>query len=44
LNAEEKAMVPAGGTPSGWFKARARQIDRDGRWTVKRGRKQTPPR
>jgi IS5 family transposase len=43
LNAEEKATVRGGGTPSGWSKARTRQIDRDGRWTIKRGRKQTPP-
>jgi transposase, IS5 family len=43
LNAEEKAIVRGGGTPSGWSKPRARQIDREGRWTIKRGRKQTPP-
>jgi len=43
LNAAEKAIVRGGGTPSGWSKARARQIDRDGRWTIKRGRKQTSP-
>jgi transposase len=41
LNAGEKATVRGGGTPSGWSKARTRQIDCDGRWT--RGRKQTPP-
>jgi hypothetical protein len=41
LNAEEKVIVRAGGMQSGWFKARARQIDRDGRWAIKRGRKQT---
>jgi hypothetical protein len=44
LNAEEKAIARAGGTPAGWFKAHARQIDRDGRWTIKRDHKQTPPR
>jgi hypothetical protein len=27
----------------GWSKARTRQIDRDGRWTIKRGRKAKPP-
>ncbi len=43
LNAEEKTIVHGGGTPSGWSKARTRQIDRDGRWTIKRGRKQAPP-
>jgi hypothetical protein len=29
--------------PSGWSKARTRQIDRDGRWTLKRGKKPPPP-
>src|SRR6185312_15023622 len=43
LNAEEKATVRGGGTPSGWSKARTRQIDREGRWTIKRCRKQPPP-
>jgi transposase, IS5 family len=43
LNAEEKAIVRGGGTPSGWSKARTRQIDREGRWTIKRGRKQRSP-
>jgi transposase, IS5 family len=43
LNADEKTTVRGGGTPSGWSKARSRQIDRDGRWTIKRGRKPTAP-
>jgi IS5 family transposase len=43
LTKEEKATLRDGGTPEGWSKARARQIDRDGRWTIKRGRKATPP-
>ena len=43
LSAEEKTTVRSGGTPSGWSEARTRQIDRDGRWTIKRGRKQLPP-
>ena len=43
LNKEEKATLRDGGTPQGWSKARTRQIDRDGRWTIKRGRKATPP-
>ena len=42
LNKDEKATLRGGGTPQGWSKARTRQIDRDGRWTIKRGRK-TPP-
>ena len=41
--AEEKTTVRSGGIPSGWSEARTRQIDRDGRWTIKRGRKQLPP-
>ena len=36
-------MVRDGGTSGGWSKARTRQIDREGRWTIKRGRKRTPP-
>jgi IS5 family transposase len=43
LTKEEKVTLRDGGTPEGWSKARARQIDRDGRWTIKRGRKATPP-
>ena len=43
LTAEEKTTLRGGGTPSGWSKARTRQIDRDGRWTIKRGRKPPPP-
>jgi IS5 family transposase len=43
LTKEEKATLRDGGTPAGWSKARERQIDRDGRWTIKRGRKVPPP-
>ncbi len=42
LSKDEKAIVRDGGTPPGWSKARTRQIDRDGRWTIKRGRKVPP--
>jgi hypothetical protein len=42
LKGEEKATVKGGGTPAGWSKAKAAQIDRDGRWTLKRGRKRPP--
>ena len=35
--------MKGGGTPEGWTPARARQIDRDGRWTLKRGRKRPAP-
>jgi len=43
LTRDEKAVLRDGGTPSGWSKARTRQIDRDGRWTLKRGKKPAPP-
>jgi transposase, IS5 family len=44
LSEAEKAIVKGGGTPEGWKPARTRQVDRDGRWTLKRGRKRpTPP-
>ncbi len=43
LTQEEKAVLRAGGTPEGWPAARKRQIDCDGRWTIKRGRKTKPP-
>lgn len=42
LSEAEKAVVKGGGTPSHWKPARTRQIDRDGRWTLKRGRKRKP--
>ena len=42
LKGDEKAIVKGGGTPEGWSKAKAAQIDRDGRWTLKRGRKRPP--
>ena len=43
LTAEEKAVIRGGGTPPGWSPARRAQIDRDARWTLKRGRKRPPP-
>ena len=43
LTKDEKQTLRDGGTPAGWSKARARQIDRDGRWTLRRGRKVRPP-
>jgi len=43
LSKEEKAAVREGKVPQGWSRARTRQIDREGRWTVKRGRKRKPP-
>ena len=43
LTKDEKQTLRDGGTPEGWSKARSQQIDRDGRWTIKRGRKARPP-
>jgi transposase, IS5 family len=43
LTAEEKAVTREGGTPSDWSPARRAQIDRDARWTLKRGRKRPRP-
>ncbi len=43
LTKDEKQTLRDGSTPAGWSKARTRQIDRDGRWTIKRGRKAKPP-
>ncbi len=42
LTAEEKAAVRRGEEPEGWIPARRAQIDRDARWTLKRGRKRAP--
>ncbi len=35
--------MKGGGTPEDWKPARTRQVDRDGRWTLKRGRKRPAP-
>ena len=43
LTAEEKAIVRRGETPAQWKSPRRAQIDRDARWTLKRGRKRPPP-
>jgi hypothetical protein len=43
LTEAEKAIVKGGGTPEEWKPARTRQVDRDGRWTLKRGRKRPAP-
>lgn len=39
LSKDEKATVKGGGIPDGWSKAKGAQMDTDGRWTLKRGRK-----
>jgi transposase, IS5 family len=44
LTQAEKEVVKGGDIPEGWNPARTRQIDREGRWTLKRGkRKPTLP-
>src|ERR671919_2467954 len=39
LSGAEKVTVREGGVPAHWSKARRAQMDTDGRWTLKRGRK-----
>ena len=43
LTKAEKDTIGGGGTPGPWKKARTAQIDCDGRWTIKRGRKRGAP-
>jgi transposase, IS5 family len=43
LTQAEKDTLKGGGTPAEWKPARRAQIDCDGRWTIKRGRKPEPP-
>jgi transposase, IS5 family len=44
LSKDEKATLKGGGVPESWPQAKRAQIDRDGRWTIKRGRKRRPER
>src|ERR687898_584820 len=39
LTGDEKATIKAGTVPEAWSKAKRAQMDTDGRWTLKRGRK-----
>ncbi len=43
LTKVEKDTIKDGGIPAEWKPARRAQIDRDGRWTLKRGRKRETP-
>ncbi len=44
LTQAEKQTIKGGGVPAEWKPARRAQIDRDGRWTIKRGgRREAPP-
>jgi IS5 family transposase len=38
----EKAVVRRGKVPEGWSPARTARVDRDARWTLRRGRKRSP--
>jgi IS5 family transposase len=44
LNRGEKATVKGGAVPDGWSRAKRAQMDTDGRWTLKRGRKRPAER
>jgi IS5 family transposase len=43
LTEAEKETIKGGGVPAEWTPARRAQIDRDGRWTLKRGKKRHRP-
>lgn len=43
LSKAEKETLKEGGVPADWSPARRAQIDTEGRWTIKRGRKRQPP-
>jgi transposase, IS5 family len=43
LTEAEKETIKGGGVPAEWKPARRAQIDRDGRWTLKRGKKRQGP-
>ena len=43
LTEDEKATVKGGGVPAGWSQAKRAQMDTDGRWTIKRGRRRRRP-
>jgi transposase, IS5 family len=43
LTQTEKDTIKGGGIPAEWKPARRSQIDRDGRWTLKRGKKREVP-
>lgn len=42
LTTAEKKAIKGGGTPAHWSKAKRAQMDTEGRWTLKRGRKKPP--
>jgi len=42
LSEGDKTTVKGGGVPAGWSPAKRAQMDTDGRWTIKRGRRRPP--
>jgi transposase, IS5 family len=42
LSESEKTTVKGGGVPETWSPAKRRQMDTEGRWTIKRGRRRPP--
>ena len=44
LTRDERATLKGGNVPEGWSKAKRAQMDTDGRWTLRRGRKRSPDR
>jgi transposase, IS5 family len=42
LTQAEKETIKGGGVPAEWTPARRAQVDRDGRWTIKRSTKRQP--
>src|SRR5918995_796369 len=44
LSKDERTTVNGGGVPAGWSKAKRAQMDTDGRWTLKRGRRRPAER
>jgi transposase, IS5 family len=44
LTRDEKGTIKGGAVPEGWSKAKRAQMDTDGRWTLKRGRKRPAER
>jgi transposase, IS5 family len=44
LTRGEKATIKGGGVPAGWSKAKRAQMDTEGRWTLKRGRRRSADR
>jgi IS5 family transposase len=42
LTRDEKTTIKGGGVPETWSPAKRAQMDTDGRWTIKRGRRRSP--